>query len=108
MTDMTDGSESSETQPTTISTGSMFSDTRPLNERLSEHLENCSKCQTVTEGGLRPIGFGMRTPLCSEYQDIVAVWAEQEGQVNNIVAHDEFGNQASTADYSERYPDAWR
>lgn len=107
MTDMMDGSESSESQANAISTGSMFSDERPLGERLSEHLLNCSLCPQTKEGETRPTGFGMKTPFCSEYQDIIAVWAEQEGRANNIVDHDEFGNYGSH-EYHERYPDQWR
>ena len=99
-----DGSQSSEKPTTTNDSLSMFSDERPLHERLREHLETCSECETVTQ---RPTGFGQASRLCSEYQDIIAVWSEQEGRANNIVDHDEFGNKASTAIH-DWYPDVWR
>lgn len=107
MTNTMDGSESSETPPNSIPSDSMFSDTRPLGDQLNEHLENCSECAKRTEGKTRPAGFGMTSPFCSTYQDIIAVWAEKEGQINNIVDHDEFGNRASQ-EIHERYPDQWR
>jgi len=49
----------------------------------------------------------MVSQLCSEYQEILAQWAENEGRINNIVAHDEYGTPASTQ-YHEHYPDVWR
>jgi hypothetical protein len=99
------GNESSGTQtPTSFSPG-IFTDERPLHEQLASHLETCSECQqTLIQ---RPAGMGTVTQLCSSYQDIITVWAEKEGRVNNIVAHDEYGNQASTTVH-ERYPDQWR
>lgn len=88
-------------------TPGIWSDERPLHEQLADHLENCSECQASLQARTKPMGFGMKTTLCSRYQDIVAVWAEMEGRKNNIVAHDEYGNQASTTIH-ERYPDQWR
>lgn len=85
---------------------SMFSDKRSLHEQLSDHLQNCSRCQSEIQGH-KPLGMGQRTALCSEYQDIIAVWAEKEGRVNNIVAHDEFGNAAAEKVY-ESWPEQWR
>lgn len=90
----TTGNEYDETQTSLNDSSSMFSDSRSLHERLSEHLENCSECQKGIKS-LRPLGIGQRSHLCSKYQDIIAVWAEQEGAANNIVDHDEFGNSAS-------------
>lgn len=86
-------------------TDSTASDYPSLGERLARHLENCSECQsTLTK---RPKGFGTTTELCSSYQAIIAEWANQEGWVNNIVAHDEYGNEASTTVH-ETYPEAWK
>lgn len=88
-------------------TDSTSSGDRPLSELLSEHLRTCSDCQPVIESKTRPYGFGMVSRLCFKYQDIIATWSDKEGEINNIVAHDEFGNQAS-ANTHERYPDSWR
>lgn len=89
------------------SSSSFWDDKRSLHERLTEHLETCSECQKGIQEKITPNGFGMRTQLCSRYQDIIAVWAEQEGRANNIVDHDEYGNPASQTIH-ERYPDSWR
>lgn len=78
-----------------------------LHERLTEHLQTCSECQAVTENRTRPLGMGMSSPLCSRYRAIIQEWADSEGAINNIVAHDEFGNPASDKQYTEQtYP--WR
>lgn len=87
-------------------TNSTDSEDKSLHEQLSEHLENCSQCQTAVQS-MKPIGLGQHSPLCSEYQFIIAIWADKEGSVNNIVAHDEFGNEASKTVH-ERYPEQWR
>jgi hypothetical protein len=96
---MTDGFAFSERQMTVNDSSSMFSDKRSLHERLSEHLETCSECQAATQSKTKPKGLGQRMQLCSRYQDIIAVWAEQEGRVNNIVDHDEYGNRGSDTYY---------
>jgi len=86
-------------------TDSTFSDSQSLGVSLARHLETCSECiETFLH---HPTGFGSVTQLCSEYQSIIAEWANREGEINNVVDHDEFGNQASTAIH-ERYPDQWR
>ena len=53
------------------------------------------------------MGFGSVSQLCSNYQAILAGYAEHEGKVNNIVAHDENGHPASKT-YYEHYPEVWR
>jgi hypothetical protein len=49
----------------------------------------------------------MSSNLCSDYRAIIQEWADREGEVNNIVDHDEYGNQASKIVH-ERYPEQWR
>lgn len=49
----------------------------------------------------------MVSQLCSDYTLIIEVWAQQEGEINNIVAHDEYGNYASDTPH-DHYPDNWR
>lgn len=103
--DTTDGFALSERQTTVTDSFSMFSKGKSLHELLSEHLGNCSQCQVEIQKG--PNGMGMHSRLCSDYQFIISMWADSEGKVNNIVAHDEYGNEASTTIH-ERYPEQWR
>ncbi len=67
---------------------------RPLNDVLQEHLTGCRQCQEATQG--KPIGnlAGQTCRLCSEWFRIIREWADKEGEVNNVVAHDEYGNPA--------------
>jgi hypothetical protein len=102
---MMDGFALSERQLAMTDIASTFSEDQPLHERLARHLENCSKCQASLIK--RPMGFGTVTDLCSDYQAIIAEWANREGEVNNIVDHDEFGNKAS-GKVHENYPTQWR
>jgi len=39
--------------------------------------------------------------------DILVQWSNKEGEVNNIVDHDEYGNKASDH-LHDHYPDTWR
>lgn len=106
MSDTRNGFESSETQPSVNDSDSTSTEKPSLHVRLSKHLETCSQCQSVIQSK-SPTGFGMTGQLCSEYQDIIQEWANEEGAINNIVDHDEYGNQASKT-VRERYPDQWR
>ena len=63
---------------------------RPLAEVLAEHLTHCSSCQPDQ----RPVGLGGESHLCGVYWDLVQEWSDREGQLNNVVAHDEYGNNA--------------
>jgi hypothetical protein len=63
-----------------------------LADLLSLHLTLCSNCQPDQ----RPVGLGGKSRLCSGYWELVQKWADREGQLNNVVAHDEYGNQADT------------
>lgn len=83
---------------------SMNSEWPPLNDAVRAHLEECSKCQEALQ--TKPVGLGQQTMFCSDYWRIFALYAEREGQINNIVGHDEFGNQAPRAADPDRpyYP----
>lgn len=85
-------------------TNSTSDDSRSLHEMLSEHLAACEKCQSVPK---TPLALGQRDRHCFNYLAIIRQWADREGRVNNIVSHDEYGNEAST-EIHERYPDQWR
>lgn len=61
-----------------------------LADILSLHLTLCSRCQPDA----RPAGLGQRSALCDDYWSLVQKWADREGEVNNVVAHDEYGNTA--------------
>lgn len=63
-----------------------------LADILSLHLTLCSSCQPDA----RPAGLGQRNALCDGYWELVQRWADHEGEVNNVVAHDEYGNDAPT------------
>lgn len=63
-----------------------------LADILSLHLTLCSSCKPDA----RPAGLGQRSALCDGYWQLVQRWADREGKVNNVVAHDEYGNQADT------------
>lgn len=86
-------------------TNSMSQDSPSLHEMLSEHLQTCKDCQAQIEQ--KPKGLGQASQFCFKYLAIIARWADNEGEVNNIVAHDEYGNEASKTIH-ERYPDQWR
>lgn len=70
-----------------------------LHEQLSEHLLSCLRCQANSKS--KPVGLGQISQYCSEYQSIIRQWSDKEGQVNNIVNHDEYGNHGSR-DFYER------
>ena len=59
-------------------------------EMVREHLTFCSDCQPP----FKPVGLGMKAGFCAAYWDMVRSWADQEGRLNNVVAHDEYGNDA--------------
>lgn len=70
----------------------------PLSDVLANHLTGCEQCKQASEQArpvpnLNPFGQ-MTTKLCPEWFKIIAEYAKQEGKVNNIVARDEFGNEA--------------
>ena len=64
----------------------------PLNDVVANHLAQCETCQATMQR--KPMGLGQTSRLCFEYQDIIEDYAELEGILNNVVAHDEYGNQA--------------
>lgn len=65
---------------------------RPLHDVLNEHINGCLNCQEISQKP--PNGLGQSSRHCFEYQDLIQDWASLEGEVNNIVAHDEYGNEA--------------
>lgn len=80
-------------------------DSPSLHEMLSEHLATCKNCQDAV--GQKPMGLGQPSKFCFKYLAIIHEWADNEGRVNNIVNHDEYGNEG-TKTVHERYPEQWR
>jgi hypothetical protein len=65
----------------------------PLSDVLANHLNGCGLCQeNLTRKPIANLG-GSKT-VCSERLTIIAEWAATEGRINNIVARDEYGNEA--------------
>lgn len=65
----------------------------PLNDVVQAHLKGCAMCERNSKA--KPIpNLGGSKLLCSELLNIYQEYAEYEGKVNNVVARDEFGNEA--------------
>jgi hypothetical protein len=87
-------------------TTSTSTENPPLSEQVQNHLTGCKYCQQSLTMG--PAGLGQSNQLCSEYWAIIRAWSAREGEVNNIVAHDEYGNQAPTRLDETRDGERWR
>lgn len=76
----------------------------PLNDVVQEHLNGCPICQRAVKE--RPNGLGQENRYCSDYWQIFADYGNREGEVNNIVGHDEYGNYAPRSANPDRpyYP----
>lgn len=61
-----------------------------LVDLIAEHFSSCHVC-TPSE---RPVSMGQESGLCDDYWRMVEAWARNEGHLNNVVAQDEYGNQA--------------
>lgn len=67
----------------------------PLSDVLAKHLAGCRQCQDNLQA--KPIpNMGGSPIVCSERLRLIQQWADTEGKLNNIVARDEYGNQAPT------------
>lgn len=87
-----DGSEYSGTRQSMNDTDFTHSEYPPLSDVLQKHLTGCEQCQSSLEK--KPARLGENPVLCSEWFNILRDYAQTEGQVNNIVAHDEYANNA--------------
>lgn len=84
---------SSENQQSTSDTDFTSSEYPPLSDVLQKHLTGCSQCQESLSK--KPVAnLGGVAVLCSEWFAILRDYAQHEGEVNNIVRHDEYGNYA--------------
>lgn len=67
---------------------------RPQSDVVADHLAGCLLCQVIQEKGPVPNLNPHGTNVCSDLQAIFQWYADYEGEVNNIVNHDEYGNYA--------------
>lgn len=65
----------------------------PLNDAVKTHLDGCLICQVNLRRKPVP-NVGGNKNVCSDLLAIYQAYADYEGEVNNIVAHDEYGNHA--------------
>lgn len=63
-----------------------------LTDLIRDHFSSCKECNPNS----RPVSLGQESGLCADYWTMVQDWAQNEGHLNNVVAHDEFGNDAPT------------
>lgn len=64
-----------------------------IDDLITLHLMNCNQCQDATEKS-KPVRLGQKSGLCSQYWHMQLLRANYEGEVNNIVAHTELGDEA--------------
>lgn len=73
----------------------MTTELPPLSVAVQTHLQNCETCERNMDKkpvpNLNPKGSNK---LCSDLLEIYRRYSEYEGRVNNVVAKDEFGNEA--------------
>lgn len=64
-----------------------------LNDVVREHQNGCKQCRENLKR--RPIpNLGGNSNICSDLTEIFQSWADYEGGKNNVVACDEYGNEA--------------
>jgi hypothetical protein len=64
-----------------------------IDDAIQMHLVDCDQCREMTERS-GPVKMGERSGHCAEYWHLQILRANYEGQVNNIVAHTEYGDEA--------------
>lgn len=66
----------------------------PLSDVLEKHLASCDTCKRSLDKKPQGNLQGTNPQLCSEWYALIVDYAQREGEVNNIVAHDEYGHDA--------------
>lgn len=67
----------------------------PLSDVLASHLTGCEQCQgTLKRKPVANLAGAGVDQHCEVYWTLILEHAEWEGRVNNVVAHDEYGNEA--------------
>lgn len=64
-----------------------------IDDAIAMHLVDCDQCRESIIN-LRPLGIGQRSGHCNAYWQLQLMRAEYEGKVNNVVAHNEYGDEA--------------
>lgn len=64
-----------------------------LDEAIQMHLIDCDQCRRVSITA-KPVAIGQKSGHCDTYWAMMLLRAEFEGKVNNIVAHNEYGDEA--------------
>ncbi len=64
-----------------------------IDDMIQMHLVDCAQClEAPVKTG--PVGMGQKSGLCDAYWQLQLMRANVEGKVNNIVAYNEYGNEA--------------
>ena len=64
-----------------------------IDDIIAMHLVDCDQCRESIQQ-LRPLGLGQKSGHCGSYWDLQLLRARYEGEVNNIVAFTEYGDEA--------------
>lgn len=65
-----------------------------VDDAIAMHLVDCDQCREAVNRG--PAKLGERSNHCDAYWQLQLMRAKFEGEVNNIVAHTELGDEAPT------------
>ena len=63
-----------------------------IDDVIAKHLIECNQCADSARKG--PVKLGEKSRHCDDYWHLQWLRATYEGQVNNIVAHTEYGDEA--------------
>jgi hypothetical protein len=64
-----------------------------IDDQIAMHLVDCSQCRESVQK-LKPRGLGQKSGHCDVYWQLQLMRARYEGEVNNIVAYTEYGDEA--------------
>lgn len=64
-----------------------------IDDMIAMHLIDCDQCRESIQQ-LRPRGLGQKSGHCGTYWQLQLMRAQYEGEVNNIVAYTEYGDEA--------------
>lgn len=64
-----------------------------IDDLITLHLMDCNQCRDATEKA-GPVKLGEKSRHCGTYWHLQLQRANYEGEVNNVVAHTELGDEA--------------
>jgi hypothetical protein len=64
-----------------------------IDDAIAMHLVDCDQCREAIQN-LRPVPMGGKSGHCDTYWELQLMRARYEGEVNNIVAYTELGDEA--------------